>query len=222
LTLVHQFIHLQLTQEDRALEPAMLWNEDKDRGWTRVHFCTWDRPGLFTKFTGALTAAGLNIFSAQIFTRNDGVVLDSFYVTDARTGAAPDPAVRERFEKLIRDVLAKGTDIRPAVRKMAAQTRPLYQALAGERLEPDIRFESSAPNGTTIIDVETEDRVGLLFALSQSLSELGLNLVLAKIVTEKGAAIDTFYVTEKNGTAIVSPERQNQIASELRQVIQNL
>lgn len=66
LTLVHQFIHLQLTQEDRALEPAVLWNEEKDRGWTRVHFCTWDRPGLFTKFTGALTAAGLNIFSAQI------------------------------------------------------------------------------------------------------------------------------------------------------------
>jgi UTP:GlnB (protein PII) uridylyltransferase len=46
--------------------------------------------------------------------------------------------------------------------------------------------------------------------------------VLAKIVTEKGAAIDTFYVTEKNGTAIVSPERQNQIASELSQVIQDL
>jgi [protein-PII] uridylyltransferase len=222
LTLVHQFIHLQLTQEDRALEPAVLWNEEKDRGWTRVHFCTWDRPGLFTKFTGALTAAGLNIFSAQIFTRSDGVVIDSFYVTDARTGAAPDPSVRERFEKLIRDVLAKGTDVRPAVRKIAAQTRPLYQALAGEHLEPNIRFEGSAPNGTTIIDIETEDRVGLLFALSQSLSELGLNIVLAKIVTEKGAAIDTFYLTEKNGSPVISPERQNQIASELRRVIQDL
>jgi [protein-PII] uridylyltransferase len=222
LTLVHQFIHLQLTQEDRALEPAVLWNEDKDRGWTRVHFCTWDRPGLFTKFTGALTAAGLNIFSAQIFTRADGVVLDSFYVTDARTGAAPDPAVRERFEKLIRDVLAKGTDIRPAVRKIAAQTRPLYQALAGERLEPEIRFDTSPQNGATIIDLETEDRVGLLFALSQSFSELGLNLVLAKIVTEKGAAIDTFYVTEKDGAPVLSRERRDQIASELRRVIRDL
>ena len=222
LTLVHQFIHLQLTQEDRALEPAVLWNEDKDRGWTRVHFCTWDRPGLFTKFTGALTAAGLNILSAQIFTRADGVVLDSFHVTDARTGAAPDPAVRERFEKLIRDVLAKGTDIRPAVRRIAAQTHPLYQALAGERLEPEIRFDRSAPNGTTIIDLETEDRVGLLFALSQALTELGLNLVLAKIVTEKGAAIDTFYVTERDGTQPMSAERQAQITSTLRRVIQDL
>jgi [protein-PII] uridylyltransferase len=130
--------------------------------------------------------------------------------------------VRERFEKLIRDVLAKGTDVRPAVRKIAAQTRPLYQALAGEQMEPNIRFESSAPNETTIIDIETEDRVGLLFALSQALSELGLNIVLAKIVTEKGAAIDTFYLIEKNGSPVMSPERQNQIASELRRVIQDL
>jgi [protein-PII] uridylyltransferase len=118
--------------------------------------------------------------------------------------------------------LAKGTDIRPAVRRIAAQTRPLYQALAGERLEPEIRFDSSAPNGTTIIDIETEDRVGLLFALSQSLGELGLNLVLAKIVTEKGAAIDTFYVTERDGTPVRSKERQERIATELRRVIHDL
>jgi len=54
------------------------------------------------------------------------------------------------------------------------------------------------------------------------LSELGINLVLAKIVTEKGAAIDTFYITEKDGSPILSPERRTQIASELRRVIQNL
>jgi [protein-PII] uridylyltransferase len=89
-------------------------------------------------------------------------------------------------------------------------------------MEPNIRFEGPAPNGTTIIDLETEDRVGLLFSLSQALSELGLNIVLAKIVTEKGAAIDTFYVTEMDGSPVMSPERQNQIASELRRVIQDL
>jgi len=51
---------------------------------------------------------------------------------------------------------------------------------------------------------------------------LWLNLVLAKIVTEKGAAIDTFYVTEKDGSPVLSQERQDQIASELRRVIRDL
>ena len=216
LTLVHQFIHLQLTEEDRALEPAVLWQEEKDRGCTLVHFCTWDRTGLFVKLTGALAAAGLNILSAQIFTRTDGVVLDSFHVTDARTGAAPEPAVRDRLEKLIRDMLARGVDITPAVARAAANARPLYQALAGECLVPVIRFDASGAPGPTIIDVETEDRAGLLFSLSAALNDLGLNVVLAKIVTEKGAAIDTFYVTDSNGKAVTGEDRQAEIAEALR------
>jgi len=218
LTLVHQFIHLQLTEEERALEPAILWQEEKDRGCALVHFCTWDRTGLFAKLTGALAAAGLNILSAQIFTRTDGVVLDSFHVTDARTGAAPEAAVRDRLEKLIRDVLARGVDIGPAVARAAANARPLYQALAGECLVPSTRFDASGAPGPTIVDIEAEDRAGLLYALSSTFNELGLNVVLAKVVTEKGAAIDTFYVTEADGSAIVDGERQAEIGAALRRV----
>ena len=43
-----------------------------------------------------------------------------------------------------------------------------------------------------VIDVETEDRVGLLYALSQTLSELRIDISVAKISTEKGAAMDSF------------------------------
>lgn len=222
LTLVHQFIHLQLTEEDRALEPAVIWHDEKDRGWALVHFCTWDRPGLFVKLAGALTAAGLNILSAQIFTRADGVVLDSFHVTDARTGAAPEHVVRDRLEKILRDVLARGIDVDAAVQKAAAQARPLYKALAGECLVPTVRFDNSGAPRPTIIDIEAEDRPGLLFALSHALNELGLDLVLAKIVTEKGAAIDTFYVTEEDGTLVLNESRQEQIADALRRAVHGL
>ena len=43
-------------------------------------------------------------------------------------------------------------------------------------------------------------------------------VVLAKVVTEKGAAIDTFYVTEADGSAIVDGERQAEIGTALRRV----
>ena len=217
LILVHQFIHLQLTEEDRALEPAILWQEEKDRGCTLVHLCTWDRIGLFVKLTGALAAAGLNILSAQIFTRSDGLVLDSFQVTDARTGAAPEPAVRDRLEKLIGDILVRNVDIGPAVARMTAQSRPLYQALAGECLVPSVRFDTTNAPEPTIIDLEAEDRPGLLYDLSMTFSNLGLNVVLAKIVTEKGAAIDTFYVTESSGLPVLDPARQSEIRAALGQ-----
>jgi [protein-PII] uridylyltransferase len=218
LSLVHQFIHFQLTEEDRALEPVVLWQDERDRGSTLVHFCTWDRPGLFAKLAGALTAAGLNILSAQIFTRTDGVVIDSFHVTDARTGAPPEAGTRERLEKLVRDVLVRGMDVRPAIQKVAT-ARPLYLGYEEESMPATIRFDHTSSPGRTIIEIETEDRVGLLYRVSQALNDLGLDLALAKIVTEKGAAIDSFYVTEQGGGAVSEPERQTEIARRLREVV---
>ena len=58
LTLAHRFMHLQLTEAERSLEPVIAWQEDRDRGYVAVHICTWDRAGLFAKVAGALTAAG--------------------------------------------------------------------------------------------------------------------------------------------------------------------
>jgi [protein-PII] uridylyltransferase len=86
LKLVHEFMKRQIGEADRALVPVVDWHNEPDRGYTVVRICTWDRSGLFSKISGAMTAAGLNIFSAQIFTRDDGIILDVFCVTDARTG----------------------------------------------------------------------------------------------------------------------------------------
>jgi len=221
LTLAHRFMHLQLTEDERALEPAILWQDHPGRGYTGVHICTWDRAGLFSKLTGGLAAAGLNILAAQIYTRPDGIVLDDFFVVDARTGQLPEERVRERFEKVITDILAQGVDPRKLLAK-APRYDPLYRAVGDERMPTSITLEADPAGQRTIIDVETEDRVGLLFALSRALNKLGLDVVLAKVVTEKGAAIDSFYVREPGGAPVSDPARQAEIIARLRAAIERL
>jgi len=101
LTLTHRFMHNQLAEEDKALEPVVAWHNEPDRGYTTVKICTWDRAGLFSKIAGSFAAAGINILNAQIFTRNDGIVLDTFCVTDARAGNLVNRGERELFESTL-------------------------------------------------------------------------------------------------------------------------
>ena len=222
LVLVHRFLHLQLAEEQNALEPVVDWHNEPDRGYTVVKVCTWDRAGLFSSLTGSLSAAGLNILSAQIFTRSDAIVLDTFYVIDAKTGALVNREEREAFEALLVKVLTgEPANFGELIHQQPA-ARPLYQSYDGDRIPTQISFDNEASESRTAIEVETEDRVGLLHVMTQALAELELNISAAKIVTEKGAAIDTFYVNELDDRKVLDPGRQEFIQRKMRDAINRL
>jgi [protein-PII] uridylyltransferase len=222
LALAHRFMHLQLAADDRALEPIVAWHNEPDRAYTSAKVCTWNRSGLFSKIAGSFTAAGINILSAQVFSRSDGIVLDTFYVTDARTGGLVNKEERERFENILRRAL---TEDKFDLHAMIARQRPVpppYQMLEGEGILTRISFDNHSSHNRTVVDIETEDRLGVLYTISEALTEVGLDISLAKIATEKGAAIDTFYVSELDGEKLWDSERQRYIEERLRRAISGL
>jgi [protein-PII] uridylyltransferase len=211
-----------ILEMDRALSPVTAWRDEPDRGYNTVKTCTWDRAGLFSKLAGSLSATGLNILSAQIFTRADGIALDTFFVNDGRTGNLATREQHDRFAALLEKVLI-GEDVDlPALIGRQITSRPAYEAYAGERMATEIQFDNEASDTRTLIEIESEDRLGLLYAISQTFSELALDITSARIVTERGAAIDSFYVRELDGGKVVSEERQKSIEQELRRAIHRL
>jgi [protein-PII] uridylyltransferase len=222
LTLVHRFMHYQVGEGDEALTPVVNWHNEPDRGYTEVQICTWDRGGLFSKICGALTAAGFNILGAEIFSRTDGVVLDEFFVTDAKTGLLAKKEEREKFEQLLTMALTgKEVDFQDTIMSLKLPRSP-YRKQAVEKIPTRISFDNATSGARTIIDIETEDRVRLLYFISQTLNDLNLDISLAKICTEKGAAIDSFYVTELDGRKVESRERQAEVEKKLRTAIARL
>jgi [protein-PII] uridylyltransferase len=222
IELAHRFMRQLILEDDRALSPVTAWQDEPDRGHNTVKICTWDRAGLFSKIAGSLSAAGLNILSAQIFTRADGVALDTFFVNDGRTG---NPATREQHDKfaalLEKVLIGEDVDLSALIARQIIG-RPAYEAYAGERMTTQIDFDNEASETRTLIEIQTEDRLGLLYAISQTFSELALDIANARIVTERGAAIDSFYVCELEGGKVESVERQRLIERGLRQAIHRL
>ncbi len=220
--LVHRFMRLQIVEDQQPLAPVANLHNEPDRGYSVVRVCTWDRPGLFSKTAGALSAVGLNILSAQIFTRSDGLALDEFFVTDAWTGKLATVEQRELFERVLTEVLADDTVHLTARIARQKISHPLYQAYTGERIPTQIVFDNAASDTRTFVQIETEDRIGLLYTIARTLTDLELDISTARICTEKGAAIDSFYISEVDGGKILSPERQKAIERRLHHAINTL
>jgi [protein-PII] uridylyltransferase len=222
LELAHRFMRRLVFENENVLSPVTAWQNEPDRGYNLVKICTWDRAGLFAKIAGSLSAVGLNILGAQIFTRGDGIALDEFFVNDARTGNLATREQHDKFATLLEKVLnGEKIDLHAQIARQITG-RPVYQAYAGERMATKIHFDNEASETRTLIEIETEDHLGLLYAISQMFAELSVDIAGARIVTERGAAIDSFYVRESDGGKIESPARRILIENKLRHAIKQL
>lgn len=223
VALTHRFMHKQIDEEDQALEPVMDWHNEPDRGFTRLRVCTWDRPGLFSRLAGSFAAAGINILSAQVFSRKDGIALDSFEVTSGRTGGVVTKEERARFEEFLEDSLGgQKLDFTGLIPKPGSGKKLDRAWLEGQTLPIRVRFDNETSESSTVIDIETEDRLGLLHTIAEVFVELKLDIQLAKIVTEHGAALDSFYVVDEDGQKVLSVHRQQFIEKRLREAIARL
>jgi len=183
------------------------WKQSQKGPYTLLSVCTHDRPGVLASIAGALTGSGLDILSVEIFTRDDGIVVDWFKVCEAMGASAVQPVGEGRFTTIDADIgaaLEGRLDLASAVdRQRARQMRRRRKRAT----PPVVRFEDADEPGRTVIEVKADDEPGLVYRIAATLAELGMNISLAKIATEKSQALDIFYVSNAAGAAL-SPGEQ--------------
>ena len=139
----------------------------------------------------------INILSADIYTRGDNVVLDIFRVCDTRFRAVTDKRDHALVETTLRNALAsEDFDFAPLLER--ARRKIVKRASRGEMDFPTrVTVENKAHPTYTLIQIQTPDRLGLLYELVSAFGEERVSIALSRISTEKGAAIDTFYVADR-------------------------
>ncbi len=173
-----------------------------------------DRPGLFSQVAGVLTVCGHNILAAHVYTTRTGLAIEIYQVSPIAGGAEEEALEVERIQTRLAALLSGAQDVgvRPSqprdVRPRTLRVQP-----------PSVRIANQDSDFYTIIDVSTNDRPALLFDITRTLSDLGLEIVMSRAATRADRVTDAFYVTDR-GRKVTGEERHREIEERLLDAIQ--
>ena len=187
-------------------------------------------PGIFSKTAGVMAAQGLEIFDAQIITRNDGVVVNTFQASDPDfSGAPPVERLDDTAETIVRVLKGEESVEQLRSRKIRlSSTSPV----SAERHSSEVVIDNRTSDRFTVIDVFADDTQGLLYIITDSIFRLGLSIQSARISTRldddiqpslrtggRHEVVDVFYVTDQQGVKIEDQARLEAICSTMKQDI---
>lgn len=172
--------------------------------------------GIFHRLTGAITACGLEILSAEIHTFSDRMVLDRFVVHDPDfADKPPEHRIQEVEERLARSLLSP-EEKPPQFRRTWSREAEAVQNVAKTR----VSIDNNTSTRYTILDIFAPDRLGMLYTITRKLFELDLEVSRARISTYGDQIVDVFYVTDREGKKIIDHTRLDQLRDTLIETIE--
>ncbi|WP_455243811.1 [protein-PII] uridylyltransferase [Petrachloros mirabilis] len=176
-------------------------------------------PGIFSKIAGVMAGSGLQILDAQILTRSDGVVVDTFHVTDPDYHGEP-PADRCRTVGDRIAAVLKGWDHVDDVLRRGARLN-MTKSLPKAPEATEVRIDNETSDAFTIIDVFADDRQGLLYVITSAIFQLGLSIHAARISTRLDQVADVFYVTDLRGKKLDDHHLLERVRAGVETAIEN-
>ena len=207
--------HFRLLCSRHERPVAVDWH-DLERGRaSEVTVTARDRRGLFAAVSGTLSASNIDILSVDLFSRADGLVLDTLRVSELPEHAPVSAERKARIEAALTKAVSGETDVLTTVERWRRSQRrrsPRHWGRIARR--PSVRFDTDGSATATIVEVRAPDQPGLAFTISEALAGLGLDITFAKIATAKALALDVFYVTDAAGMKLL-PEVLGEVESAL-------
>lgn len=189
-------------------------------GYTEVTVIGRDAPFALSRFCAVLSANDANIFDANIFTRDDGVIIDRFRVADAQSRRHLEQEVCTKIAEDLEKVTRGSLDIEHLFAEHRRKWRRKPKSPVNPHILPEVTFAEGGQH--TIIEVNAADSVGFLYRITESISRQGLDIYFAKIATRVDGIIDSFYVLDRSGKPLDDPERREGVRSEILATVRDM
>lgn len=165
-------------------------DDSSEAGQAVITICTRDRPGTLARAAGVLALNRISVLRAQAYSTSDGFALERF------VAKMPDASSWANFEKDLVAAYSGRLALEAHVERKAREYRP-----AGS-ISPTVEVVNEASEDSTVVEVRAPDALGLLYAITSGLSDLDLDIHVAKIDTLGARVVDVFYVRTLWGTPL--------------------
>ena len=186
-------------------------------GFSELIVCARDQRGLYGMIAGSITAASVNILGSNAYTTRDGIALEVYRVATPLGGDAERQERWDDLDRTLEGVLSGSLDLD---RLMARRRAPLGARRIPTRNAPSVSIRNDVSDFYTVIDLTSDDRLGLLYDVTRTLASHDLEIFISKATTVLDQVADTFYVKGPGRKRVTDPERLEKLRRALLEVLE--
>lgn len=170
-----------------------------------------DRPGTFSKVAGVMALHGLDVLGAEAHSdereAETAMAASEFRVLPPKDRPVEWARIVDSLERALKNQMA--LEARLAERAETYQVRRVRTAVAPAA--PTVRFDNAASSNSTLLEVRAPDRVGILYSITKTIADTGLDIRHARVQTLGNEVVDTFYVRTTDGQKVTDPVHQSEV-----------
>jgi len=170
-----------------------------------------DRPGTFSKVAGVMALHGLDVLGAEAHSdereAETAMAASEFRVLPPKDRPIEWARIVDSLERALKNQMA--LEARLAERAETYKVRRVRTAVAPA--DPTVRFDNAASSNSTLLEVRAPDRVGILYSITKTIADTGLDIRHARVQTLGNEVVDTFYVRTTDGQKVTDPVHQSEV-----------
>jgi [protein-PII] uridylyltransferase len=214
--------HVRLIRGRRVMGKVSMIEvtHDPRLGMTELVLSAEDVPGLLAEVAAVLYTNRIEVVDAAIYSRQPAdsherpEALDVFRVRDSMGRPVTDEVRWKKVREDLEAVIAGRVQAETLVK-----SRPRTESVASWRtpvVPTELKLDNDVSRDFTVVEIVTEDRPGVLYAIARTLFNAGLDIHRSKIASEANRAIDVFYVRDKaTKEKITDPDRGARLRTQL-------
>lgn len=173
-----------------------------------------DKPGLFALVTGTLALVGADILSARISSKGS-MAIENFQLQPGEVR----PIDWNRFRREMQKSLDDAAGLHQRINEKAKNYARTRRRSGVKLVPPRVVVAPDASSRATVVEVWAPNRIGLLYDISNAISQMSLSIAHAKVLTLGDDVVDSFYLTDSDGAPISDLDVLGDLSAALVEVL---